>query len=116
MSGGVPKWGNKVAATGKLEVSGVAVLAREGLVIKNATMIAIKAYQDSEIVLVVSARSDSPQGRIDRRRTSVPLAGRSDCVSLLARSASCCSRIPATKASSSLPALLSARTAIGRGS
>ena len=61
MSGGVPKWGNKVAATGKLEVSGVAVLAREGLVIKNATMIAIKAYQDSEIVLVVSARSDSPQ-------------------------------------------------------
>jgi hypothetical protein len=41
--------------TGKLEVSGVPVLAREGLVIKNETVIAMKAYQDSEIVLVVSA-------------------------------------------------------------
>jgi len=40
---------------GKLEVSGVPVLAREGLVIKNEHVIAIRAYQDSEIVLVVSA-------------------------------------------------------------
>jgi redox-sensitive bicupin YhaK (pirin superfamily) len=47
--------GYLVAATGKLEVSGVTVLAREGLVIKNETVIAVKAYQDSEIVLVVSA-------------------------------------------------------------
>ena len=44
-----------VAATGTLEVSGVRLLAREGLVIKNETVIAIRAHQDSEIVLVVSA-------------------------------------------------------------
>ena len=37
--------GYLVAATGKLEVSGVPVLAREGLVIKNESAIAIKAYQ-----------------------------------------------------------------------
>ena len=47
--------GYLIAATGKLEVSGVPVLAREGLVIKNETVIVIRAYQDSEIVLVVSA-------------------------------------------------------------
>src|SRR5229473_1866172 len=46
-------FGNLVAATGRLEVSGVPVLALEGLVIKNEIVIAIKAYQDSEIVLVV---------------------------------------------------------------
>ena len=48
-------FGYLVAATGTLEVSGVQVLAHEGLVIKNETVIAIKAYQDSEILLVVSA-------------------------------------------------------------
>ncbi len=48
-------FGYLVAATGKLEVSGLPVVAREGLVIKNETAIAIKAYQDSEIVLVVTA-------------------------------------------------------------
>ena len=47
--------GYLVAATGRLEVSGVPVLAREGLVIANETVLAIKAYEDSEIVLVVSA-------------------------------------------------------------
>jgi hypothetical protein len=47
--------GYLVAATGTLEVGGVPVLAREGLVIKNETVIAMKAYQDSEIVLIVSA-------------------------------------------------------------
>jgi redox-sensitive bicupin YhaK (pirin superfamily) len=46
--------GYLVAATGKLEVNRVPVLAREGLVIKNETVIAIRAHQDSEIVLVVS--------------------------------------------------------------
>ncbi len=47
--------GYLVAATGELEVSGVSVLAGEGLVIKNESAIVIKASQDSEIVLVVSA-------------------------------------------------------------
>ena len=47
--------GYLVAATGELEVSGVSVHAGEGLVIKNEPLIAIKACQDSEIVLVVSA-------------------------------------------------------------
>ena len=47
--------GYLVAATGELEVNGVSVLAREGLVIKNESAIVIKACQDSEIVLVVSA-------------------------------------------------------------
>jgi len=47
--------GYLVAATGELEVGGVPVLAGEGLVIKNESVIAIKACQDSEIVLVVSA-------------------------------------------------------------
>jgi len=47
--------GYLVAATGELEVNGVSVLAREGLVIKNESVIVIKACQDSEIVLVVSA-------------------------------------------------------------
>jgi redox-sensitive bicupin YhaK (pirin superfamily) len=47
--------GYLVAATGRLEVSGVPVLAREGLVIRKETAIAIKACEDSEIVLVVSA-------------------------------------------------------------
>ena len=47
--------GYLVAATGELEVNGVSVLAREGLVIKNESAIVIKACQDSEILLVVSA-------------------------------------------------------------
>ena len=47
--------GYLVAATGELEVNGVSVLAREGLVIKNESEIVIKACQDSEILLVVSA-------------------------------------------------------------
>ena len=47
--------GYLVAATGELEVNGVSVLAREGLVIKNESEIVIKVYQDSEILLVVSA-------------------------------------------------------------
>jgi len=47
--------GYLVAATGEVEVNGASVLAREGLVIKNESVIVIKACQDSEIVLVVSA-------------------------------------------------------------
>jgi redox-sensitive bicupin YhaK (pirin superfamily) len=47
--------GYLVAATGELEVNGVSVLAREGLVIKNESEIVIKTCQDSEILLVVSA-------------------------------------------------------------
>jgi redox-sensitive bicupin YhaK (pirin superfamily) len=47
--------GYLVAATGELEVNGVSVLGREGLVIKNESVIVIKGCQDSEIVLVVSA-------------------------------------------------------------
>jgi redox-sensitive bicupin YhaK (pirin superfamily) len=47
--------GYLVAATGELEVNGASVLAREGLVIKNESVIVVKACQDSEIVLVVSA-------------------------------------------------------------
>ena len=47
--------GYLIAATGKLEVSGLPVVAREGLVIKSETVIVIRAYQDSEMVLVVSA-------------------------------------------------------------
>src|SRR5579864_7526946 len=39
--------GYVVAATGKLEVSVVPVPPREGLVIKNETVTAIEAYQDS---------------------------------------------------------------------
>jgi quercetin 2,3-dioxygenase len=47
--------GYLLAATGELEVNGVSVLAREGLVIKNESEIVIKACQNSEILLVVSA-------------------------------------------------------------
>ena len=47
--------GYLVATTGRLEVSAVPVLACEGLVIANETVIAIKAYEYSEIVLVVTA-------------------------------------------------------------
>jgi redox-sensitive bicupin YhaK (pirin superfamily) len=47
--------GYLVPATGEVEVSGVQVHAREGLVIENEEMIAIKALTDSELVLVVTA-------------------------------------------------------------
>jgi len=48
--------GYLVPATGEVEVSGVQVHAREGLVIENEEMIAIKHSQDSELVLVVTAK------------------------------------------------------------
>jgi len=48
--------GYLVPATGQVEVSGVQVLAREGLVIENEETIAIKALTDSELVLVVTAK------------------------------------------------------------
>ena len=48
--------GYLVPATGEVEVSGVQVHAREGLVIENEEMIAIKAVTDSELVLVVTAK------------------------------------------------------------
>ena len=47
--------GYLVPATGEVEVSGVPVHAREGLLIENEEMIAIKALTDSELVLVVTA-------------------------------------------------------------
>ena len=47
--------GYLVPATGALEINTVLVQAREGLVIKNETVILIRAIQDSELVLVVSA-------------------------------------------------------------
>jgi quercetin 2,3-dioxygenase len=48
--------GYLVPATGEVEVSGVQVRAREGLVIEDEEMIAIKALTDSELVLVVTAK------------------------------------------------------------
>jgi len=48
--------GYLVPATGQVEVSGVQVHAREGLVIENEETIAIKALTDSELVLVVTAK------------------------------------------------------------
>jgi len=47
--------GYLVPATGALEINTVLVQAREGLVIKNETVILMRAIQDSELVLVVSA-------------------------------------------------------------
>ena len=47
--------GYLVPATGEVEVNGVQVHAREGLVIENEEMVAIKALTDSELVLVVTA-------------------------------------------------------------
>jgi redox-sensitive bicupin YhaK (pirin superfamily) len=48
--------GYLVPASGDVEVNGVLVHAREGLVIENEEMIAIKAVTDSELVLVVTAK------------------------------------------------------------
>ena len=47
--------GYLVPATGAVEVNSVLLQAREGLVIKNETVILIRAIQDSELVLVVTA-------------------------------------------------------------
>jgi redox-sensitive bicupin YhaK (pirin superfamily) len=47
--------GYLVPATGELQVNGVQVHTREGLVIENEEMVAIKALTDSELVLVVTA-------------------------------------------------------------
>ncbi len=47
--------GYLVPATGAVEVNRVLLQAREGLVIKNETVILIRAIQDSELVLVVTA-------------------------------------------------------------
>jgi redox-sensitive bicupin YhaK (pirin superfamily) len=48
--------GYLVPATGEVEVSGVQVHAREGLVIENEEMIVIKTLTDSELLLVVTAK------------------------------------------------------------
>ena len=48
--------GYLVPATGEVEVNGVQVHAREGLVIENEELVAIKAVTDSELVLVVAAQ------------------------------------------------------------
>ena len=47
--------GYLVPATGAVEVNAVLVRAREGLVIENETLVSIRAIQDSELVLVVTA-------------------------------------------------------------
>jgi redox-sensitive bicupin YhaK (pirin superfamily) len=47
--------GYLVPATGEVEVNGVQVHGREGLVIENEETIAIEAHADSELVLVVTA-------------------------------------------------------------
>jgi len=44
-----------VPATGSVEINAVRVRAREGLVIKKESVILIRAIQDSELVLVVTA-------------------------------------------------------------
>jgi redox-sensitive bicupin YhaK (pirin superfamily) len=46
--------GYLVPATGEVEVNGVKVHRREGLVIENEETIAIEAHADSELVLVVT--------------------------------------------------------------
>ena len=45
-----------VPATGEVEVNGVQMHVREGLVIENEEIVAIKALTDSELVLVVTAK------------------------------------------------------------
>ena len=45
-----------VPATGEVEGNGVQVHAREGLVIENEELIAIKALTDSELILIVTAQ------------------------------------------------------------
>jgi redox-sensitive bicupin YhaK (pirin superfamily) len=47
--------GYLVPATGQIDVNGVPVHTREGLVIRNEERIAIKAVEDSELVLIVTA-------------------------------------------------------------
>jgi redox-sensitive bicupin YhaK (pirin superfamily) len=47
--------GYLVPATGQIEANGVSVHAREGLVIRNEERVSIKAVEDSELVLVVTA-------------------------------------------------------------
>jgi quercetin 2,3-dioxygenase len=47
--------GYLVPATGQIEVNGVPVHAREGLVIRDEERIFIKAVEDSELVLIVTA-------------------------------------------------------------
>lgn len=48
--------GYLVPATGEVEVGGVQVQAREGLVIENEEIIAIRALTDSELILVVTGK------------------------------------------------------------
>ena len=48
--------GYLVPATGEVEVNGVRVHAREGLVIEDERKISIKAFTDSELVLVTTSR------------------------------------------------------------
>jgi redox-sensitive bicupin YhaK (pirin superfamily) len=47
--------GYLVPTTGQIEVNGVTVRAREGLVIRGEKQISIKAVEDSELVLIVTA-------------------------------------------------------------
>jgi redox-sensitive bicupin YhaK (pirin superfamily) len=44
-----------VPATGAVEINAVRVRTREGLVIKKETVILIRAIEDTELVLVVTA-------------------------------------------------------------
>lgn len=52
--------GYLVPASGEVEVNGVRVQAREGLVIQDEKKISVKALADSELVLVVTRRIVSP--------------------------------------------------------
>jgi hypothetical protein len=44
-----------VPATGEIEVNGNRIEAREGLVIRDESVVTIKALEDSEVVLIVTA-------------------------------------------------------------
>ena len=44
-----------VPATGEMEVNGKHIEAREGLVIREESAVTIKALEDSEVILIVTA-------------------------------------------------------------
>ncbi len=52
---GAERKGYLVPATGKIEVNGVTINARDGAAIQNEVVVTIKALEDSEIVLVDAA-------------------------------------------------------------
>ena len=60
--------GYLVPASGQVEVNGVRVQAREGLVIQDEKEISVRALVDSELVLVVTRQILSPSGAITNVR------------------------------------------------